>query len=768
MPASGQTTPPRTSRLVQLLPWLVLLTGMALSLWTWDALRQGAIKEAQIRFQFRAQQVETSLRERLHSNRLALQGGAALFAASDQVSRAEWRTYVSALGLADNYPGLQSMGYVLRIPRAERTNVIRQLRAEGLQGFDLPPAGARDEYAAVIYLEPAGGITGHDLYDDPALRRTMERARDSGQPAMTGRITLADAASANRRAGFAIYLPAYRNGLPVDTIAQRRAALVGWVHATFRMDDFMAGLTSLHSALGNDMALTIFHDDGALLWDSGAGRPGSPSPADGLATRASLASQGYPWSLRMTTLPAFADSLHEREPFFTLLFGCSTSLLAMALTMALIRTQTRAVQLARQMTAALEVSEERYRQMFMTNRAIKLLTDPVDMRIVDANPAAVAYYGYSMAQLLSMKISDINTLSPEAIAREMALAQEEKRLNFNFRHRLASGEVRDVEVYSGPVAHGGRTMIYSIIHDVTERNRIQAEQRAIIETAIIGLAHVRERRLVWANVGLVQMFGYPPEAMPGMETARLYASDAAYEQIGRDGYSHLSRGESYEIDALMRRHDGTTFWCSVSGRMIDADQPELGSIWTLNDIDDRVRAREELAALNAQLRELSTHDPLTGLANRRHLDEVLRHEILLARRKRRQLAAVMLDIDLFKRFNDRHGHDAGDAVLRQVAELLARHVRATDTACRYGGEEFLILMPETDHATAVERAESIRRTTEAMRLDFHGEDLGGVTLSLGVAVYPDHADDGEALISRADAALYRAKEGGRNRVESAS
>lgn len=120
MPASGQTTPPRTSRLVQLLPWLVLLTGMALSLWTWDALRQGAIKEAQIRFQFRAQQVETSLRERLHSNRLALQGGAALFAASDQVSRAEWRTYVSALGLADNYPGLQSMAMscASRVPSA--------------------------------------------------------------------------------------------------------------------------------------------------------------------------------------------------------------------------------------------------------------------------------------------------------------------------------------------------------------------------------------------------------------------------------------------------------------------------------------------------------------------------------------------------------------------------------------------------------------------------------------------------------------------------
>jgi len=124
-------------------------------------------------------------------------------------------------------------------------------------------------------------------------------------------------------------------------------------------------------------------------------------------------------------------------------------------------------------TEALRQNEERYHQMFEVNQAIKLLVDPESGAIIDANQAASQFYGYPPEQLRHMKIGDINPLPPGEIAAEMALAVEEQRTYFNFKHRLASGEVRDVEVYSGPISEGGRTLLYSIIHDITERKQAQ-------------------------------------------------------------------------------------------------------------------------------------------------------------------------------------------------------------------------------------------------------------------------------------------------------
>ncbi len=125
----------------------------------------------------------------------------------------------------------------------------------------------------------------------------------------------------------------------------------------------------------------------------------------------------------------------------------------------------------------LRQSEKRYRQTFETNMAVKLIIDPADGALVEANQAAVSYYGYSLEQLVAMRITDINQLSPEEVRAEMVRAEREERLYFNFRHKLASGEIRDVEVYSGPLQSGERTLLYSIIHDVTDRK--QAEKQLV-------------------------------------------------------------------------------------------------------------------------------------------------------------------------------------------------------------------------------------------------------------------------------------------------
>ena len=168
--------------------------------------------------------------------------------------------------------------------------------------------------------------------------------------------------------------------------------------------------------------------------------------------------------------------------------------------------------------------------------------------------------------------------------------------------------------------------------------------------------------------------------------------------------------------------------------------------------------------LRETLRQQSLRDPLTGLFNRRYFEESLRREMLRCERRRLPLALLVLDIDHFKSFNDSQGHSAGDAVLAHVGRCVASLVRAEDMACRYGGEEFTIVMPETDAASAVARAEAIRRSVSQQTISHNGRTLGPVTVSIGVAAFPHDGVTPELLFEVADAALYQAKAEGRNRV----
>ncbi len=168
--------------------------------------------------------------------------------------------------------------------------------------------------------------------------------------------------------------------------------------------------------------------------------------------------------------------------------------------------------------------------------------------------------------------------------------------------------------------------------------------------------------------------------------------------------------------------------------------------------------------LRQKLEEQSIRDPLTGLFNRRYMEESLDREIQRCDRLQQSLGIIMLDVDHFKRFNDIFGHEAGDSVLQELGQFLQKYVRGSDIACRYGGEEFTLILPEGSLAVTSKRAEQIRAGIKHLHLKYGHELLGQITLSLGVASFPEHGTTGQAVIRQADAALYRAKKEGRDVV----
>lgn len=168
--------------------------------------------------------------------------------------------------------------------------------------------------------------------------------------------------------------------------------------------------------------------------------------------------------------------------------------------------------------------------------------------------------------------------------------------------------------------------------------------------------------------------------------------------------------------------------------------------------------------LRSTLRQQSIRDPLTGMYNRRYMEETLEREILRAARNHENVGVIMLDIDHFKVFNDTFGHQAGDILLQSLGQFFLSHVRGEDVACRYGGEEFILLLPGSDLDETCQRAEEMREKVHHMSVEFKGQALGKITLSLGVSVFPNHGTTPDVLIQTADQALYRAKAEGRDRV----
>jgi diguanylate cyclase (GGDEF)-like protein/PAS domain S-box-containing protein len=290
--------------------------------------------------------------------------------------------------------------------------------------------------------------------------------------------------------------------------------------------------------------------------------------------------------------------------------------------------------------------------------------------------------------------------------------------------------------------------------------------RGLVSQSLVGIVIIEDGKFGYSNAKFDEIFGYGAD-----EIRRLGPLDVTIESDRTLVAENLRKRLDREVDrvdyvfrGLRKNGDVVDIECHSSGMNIGG---KLCLISLIMDITERAHAEREVQALQERLREQSTHDALTGLYNRRYLEEALGRELILAEREGHPVSVIMGDLDHFKAVNDRHGHLAGDEVLRVFGDLMKRHARGSDIYCRYGGEEFLLVLPRMAEKTAVERAEHLRSAMAATPVSCGASPIA-VTASFGVATFPRDGRSGDEVIAAADSALYSAKAAGRNRVNVSS
>lgn len=293
----------------------------------------------------------------------------------------------------------------------------------------------------------------------------------------------------------------------------------------------------------------------------------------------------------------------------------------------------------------------------------------------------------------------------------------------------------------------------------------EAKYHALVDQSLVGIAIIEDERFNYVNPRFMEMYGYAADEIGALGPLDLVA------EADRPRVMQEMRGRA--AGGAERVHYQVRGRCR-NGDLIDVEVHGSSAEWggrrmlvnIVNDVSERCRAERAVLALQDELLQQSLHDPLTGLYNRRYLDEALGRELQVARRKGQPLSLLMGDLDHFKSINDHHGHPAGDAVLRGFADLLRRSSRSSDIACRVGGEEFLLVLPSIGKPGAVAVGERLRLAMGDAPTDFRGTRIPA-TASFGVSTFPEDGLAAEQLIAAADRALYVAKAEGRNRVAAA-
>ncbi len=469
---------------------------------------------------------------------------------------------------------------------------------------------------------------------------------------------------------------------------------------------------------------------------------------------------------------------------------------------------------------ALRNSEALFRSIFL-NASVGIAIADFRGCLVQANARFLEMFGYDLWEVSGKSVETL--CFPEdmeysrRITAEMVGGRDSLSLERRYRRKDGSEIFCEVSVSSLRSAEGHTEGFVGVFQDVTERTRAtmrlthaHAERKAILENSFIGIMVLKDRVFIEVNRRFLELFGYTREEVIGRDTRIIHVSEESFQRFGAESYPPLTE-KPVAREYPFRRKDGEEMWCRITGQAIEPGDLSKGVVWSVDDITEqrnaeqalrtyaedlyfakdameenaaklamavseldvkneqlqveirnRLRAEEKLRESEQRYKELATRDELSGLFNSRQFHSQIQAELRRTKRYGHPLSLIFIDLDDFKRFNDAWGHPEGDKLLASLGDIVGASIRDTDFGFRYGGEEFVVMLPETRLDEAMALSERIRTRFGGLLFSPQPGASVSQTMSVGVAEYFP-GESLESFIGRADAAMYQAKAQGKNR-----
>jgi PAS domain S-box-containing protein len=433
-------------------------------------------------------EIKTKISTRLHAHALLLRSGAAFFAASDLVTRTEWKIFSETSKIDKNLPGKQGVGCAMIIKKDQLQKHIQEVRKEGFSDYKVRPEGNREIYTSIVYIEPFRGRNlrafGYDMYSEHIRRKAMDYARDYDVAAITGKVQLVQETTNDIQSGTLMYVPVYKKGLPINTINERRAAIIGWVYSPYRMADLMQGILGTRGL--NDIYkihLQIFDNDNfnqnSLIYDSQQKNVITQKDYDNKKRILPIEFNGKKWNLRFSKSEEHIYNLKSKDQIY-LISGLIISLLLFGLSLSLFNTLSNAQQIAKQLTSKLEESEANFKQLFDINPDTINIVRVSDSKIVEVNNKFQDQLGFSHDDVIGKTTLELNIWANPTERPYILNEIQEKGdiINYESLFKRKDGSIFTGILSCKLIDFRGEPHILCVTRDITDRKKIEAELRA--------------------------------------------------------------------------------------------------------------------------------------------------------------------------------------------------------------------------------------------------------------------------------------------------
>ncbi len=477
--------------------WIILFVALTLTgIYTYNT-KQEIERNALQDFSFECSDIKANVNARLYAHEAVLRTGAAFIEASDTVTRQEWNVFFTNQKIQVLLPESQGLGYAMIVDSSLLMKHEQNIRKSGFPDYSIKPAGPRRIYTTIIYIEPFSGRNkeafGYDMYSDSIRRKAMNKACDSNIASLADKVTLVQETNKDIQAGTLMYVPVYRSGMPINTIAERRKAIKGWAYSAYRINNFMSGvLGNSEKKLKENIRMQIYDNDSilpeALLFDSQTISKKKYVDSKILRLKLPFVFKGKNWTLYFSKAMDISSFYFHQDVILVLFGGTLISLLIFFLAVLLLKNRYR-LKLSSQLAATLKANLDKQVAVYNAIPDAIFLTDGNTGLIEEVNRKASEQYGYSDVELKTMKGSELSSLPTQ----NDSTNSDNELISGEQFHKKKNGTLFPVEISSSTFELSQLKKVITVARDITERKKAEDLLLATLKEKEILLREVHHR-----------------------------------------------------------------------------------------------------------------------------------------------------------------------------------------------------------------------------------------------------------------------------------